>query len=272
MHIFISYPAEESARAERIAVALRAEGHTTFWDRRDLSPGAAFHQRIRAAIQECDVMVYLMTPRSVSEGSYTLTELKLAEAKWPRPQGYVIPVMAQPTPLREVPAYLSAATVLIPRGDLVGETVAAVATHGRPDRSRELFSLLRSMEIVYAGLQLYNFYRLDLWPPTGADWPLTVLWLGPPLVSVYLYIALALPTRRRWLAATTVSCIALFFALAGSNGVFEALAKGPVGGYLTPALDALIWLAACLSQTIALMCCWKLRTHFRCRSLMSFSA
>jgi TIR domain len=127
MRIFLSYPSVQRATAERLAHALEAEGHEVFFDRHDLDPGEAFHARIRAAIDSAEAMVFLLTPDSVRAGSYALTELELARARWPRPSGHVLPVMLAPTPVADLPAYLSTVTILQPRGELVAESVAAVA-------------------------------------------------------------------------------------------------------------------------------------------------
>jgi hypothetical protein len=134
MKIFLSYPSVQRPLAERMALALEAEGHEVFFDRHDLDAGEAFHQRLREGIGTADAMVFLVTPESVARGSYTLTELDLARQRWRRPSGHVLPVMMAPTPIAELPAYLAAVTVLQPQGEPVAETVAAVARLG-PDRS-----------------------------------------------------------------------------------------------------------------------------------------
>lgn len=127
MKLFLSYPSAQRPLAERLALALEAEGHTVFIDRTDLAAGEAFHQPLRDAIAKADAMVFLVTPDAVNPGSYALAELEIARARWRRPSGHVLPVIVQPTPIAALPAYLSAVTLLEPRGDLVGETVAAVA-------------------------------------------------------------------------------------------------------------------------------------------------
>jgi TIR domain len=133
MRVFLSYPSVQRTTAERLAHALEAEGHEVFFDRHDLDAGEAFHARIREAIAKAQAMVFLLTPQSVRAGSYALTELELARERWPRPSGHVLPVMLVPTPVAELPAYLSTVTILQPRGEPVAETVAAVARLG-PDR------------------------------------------------------------------------------------------------------------------------------------------
>jgi hypothetical protein len=127
MKVFLSYPSVRRDLAERLELALEAEGHEVFMDRSELKAGEAFHQRLREAIQAADAMVFVVTPESVAPGSYALAELEIARQRWRRPGGHVLPVMASPTPIAALPAYLSAVTVLQPRGEIVAETVAAVA-------------------------------------------------------------------------------------------------------------------------------------------------
>jgi hypothetical protein len=127
VNIFLSYPSAERTLADRLRLALEAEGHEVFFDRSDLDPGQSFHERLRKAIHSADAMIFLITPASVAAGSYTLTELGIAEEQWRRPAGHVLPVMVAPTPIAALPPYLSAVTVLQPLGELVAETVAAVS-------------------------------------------------------------------------------------------------------------------------------------------------
>jgi tetratricopeptide (TPR) repeat protein len=130
--IFISYASEQRAAAEEIALALRGEGHQAFFDRSDLPEGDAYNARIREAIRACDLLVFLVSPESVSEGRYTLTELRFAEEKWPSPAGHVLPVMVRATDAAAIPAYLRAVVILRPAGSAAAEVVAAVERLSKP--------------------------------------------------------------------------------------------------------------------------------------------
>ncbi len=127
MKLFLSYPSGQRALAERLTLALEAEGHEVFIDRADLKAGEAFHQTLREAILDADAMVFMVTPEAVASGSYALAELNIAQQRWRRPSGHVLPVMVVDTPICALPSYLSAVTVLQPRGEAVAEIVAAVA-------------------------------------------------------------------------------------------------------------------------------------------------
>ena len=132
MDIFVSYASEQRAVAEEIALALRGEGHEVFLDRSELPEGDAYNAGIRKAIAACDLLVFLLSPESVSAGRYTLTELKFAEEKWRAPAGRVLPVMVRSTDTATMPAYLRAVVILRPAGNVPAEVVAAVDRLTKP--------------------------------------------------------------------------------------------------------------------------------------------
>jgi hypothetical protein len=124
--IFLSYSSPQSEAATRIELSLKGEGHSVFRDRSALPPGESFDARIRAAIEESDLFIFLISRESVLEGHYTLTELKFAEQKWGHPAGHVLPVLTEPIPKQAIPEFLRAVTMLQPRGDLAAEVAAEV--------------------------------------------------------------------------------------------------------------------------------------------------
>ena len=126
MKLFITYASEDRPIADELAVRLRTEGYTVFLDRDNLPEGEGYDAQIRAAIVSCDLYLFLISPRSVQPGRYTLTELKFAREQFPNPRGRVLPVMIESTPFGDIPPYLGAVTVLQPQGNLVAETVAQV--------------------------------------------------------------------------------------------------------------------------------------------------
>lgn len=119
--IFLSYPSDERDTAERLNYALVDQGHDVFFDRADLPAGYEYDQRIVSAIAESDLIVFLITPTAVTPGRYTLTEMELAEERWPKPSGRTLPIMLRPTDLAAIPAYLRAVNIYTPRGDAVAE-------------------------------------------------------------------------------------------------------------------------------------------------------
>ena len=131
MDIFISYSSKYRDLCERLQLSLDAEGHRCFVDRTELEPGQPFDAELREAIAKCDVFIFLVSPESVATGSYALAELNLAQQRWRHPRGRVLPVIVAPTPMASIPQYLKAVTLLQPRGELVAETLAAVAKMGK---------------------------------------------------------------------------------------------------------------------------------------------
>jgi hypothetical protein len=125
MKIFLTYASEDKATAESIAFSLRDRGHTVFLDRDDLPPGESFDQQIERGVNDSDIFIFLISPDSVAEGRYTLTELMFARRKWRSPNNRVLPVMARKTPRERVPTYLKAVTILEPEGNVAADTSAA---------------------------------------------------------------------------------------------------------------------------------------------------
>lgn len=134
MRIFLSHASENRARAEEIALALEAGGHDVFFDRHDLTGGEDYHSVIRQRIRAADLFIFLISPHSVAERGYSLSELKLARERWPRAGDGVLPVMLEPTELETIPAYLRSVTFFQPEGNAAAEIAAHLA--GRRRRRR----------------------------------------------------------------------------------------------------------------------------------------
>jgi hypothetical protein len=126
MKIFLCHASEDKATADSIAFSLRARGHQVFLDRDKLPAGASYDQQIERAVKASDIFIFLISPESVAQRRYTLTELEFARHKWPSPNAHVLPVMVRMTPLEQVPAYLKAVTILEPVGNVTAETSATV--------------------------------------------------------------------------------------------------------------------------------------------------
>ena len=134
MRIFLSYASQDREAARAIELGLREQGHDVFFDRDDLPAGQEFHNRIRTAVEESDLVVFLVSPDSVDAGSYTLTELEIAEKSWTHASGKLLPVLLRPTPRDTMPSILRSVTVLHTDGNVAGSVAAAVH---RLDRSRQ---------------------------------------------------------------------------------------------------------------------------------------
>ena len=126
MKIFISYASEDRDVAEKVDLALFGAGHHTFFDRESLPPGGDYHGKISLEIKESDAFVFLISPESILSGSYALTELKQAKAKWKHPKGFVLPVLVKKVSI-DIPPYLQAVTILEPEGNIPAEVIIAIA-------------------------------------------------------------------------------------------------------------------------------------------------
>ena len=138
MRIFLSYASPDRALVEPIRYALAEQGHDIFFDREDLPPGAEFDSRIRAAIERCDLFVCFITPNTVDAGSYTLSELTIAQRVWQSPSGRVLPVMLAPVPFDHIPAYLKSVTLLEPAGNVTASVADAVYQIARMRRRQQM--------------------------------------------------------------------------------------------------------------------------------------
>jgi hypothetical protein len=127
MRVFVSYASEQHDLAKRIALALHDVAREVFFDRHALAAGEEFNASIRRAVLRSDVFVFLASRDALRAGAYPLTELGIAERRWPHPAGRVLPVLVDGTPVSELPPYLRAVSALVPQGDVVAEVVDAVA-------------------------------------------------------------------------------------------------------------------------------------------------
>lgn len=126
MIVFLSYASEQRDAAEQVNFALAGSGHEVFFDRESLPAGDDYHRRIRQAVEDSDAFVFLISPASVAEGCYALTEMKFARQKWPDPRHRVLPVMIEKTAYARLPNYLKAVTVLEPEGNVPAEVAAEI--------------------------------------------------------------------------------------------------------------------------------------------------
>lgn len=138
MRIFLSYASPDRALVEPIRYALAEQGHDVFFDREDLHPGEEFDSRIRTAIERCELFLCFITPSTVDAGSYTLSELAIAQRVWPHPSGHVLPVMLATVPLDQIPAYLKSVTLLEPVGNATASVADAVHQKARARRRRQV--------------------------------------------------------------------------------------------------------------------------------------
>lgn len=159
MKVFISYAGEDRATAEKVHYALTNAGHDTFFDKRNLPPGADFHKRIQGAVEASDIFVFLISKFSVEPGSYTLTELKYAEDKWPRAADGLLPVLLSSVDFASIPAYAQSVTVYDPRGSVAGEVLHEIEKRVKQDQELKQ-TKLRQLAIEEAARKKQRRLRL----------------------------------------------------------------------------------------------------------------
>lgn len=123
--IFLCHASEDKPAVEPVQLALASAGYEVFYDRQSLPAGADYQARIRAAILQCDLFVFMASPASVAPGRFTLTELRFARERWPSPVDRVLPVLIGALTPSQLPPYLQAVTVLTAEGNLAAEVRAA---------------------------------------------------------------------------------------------------------------------------------------------------
>lgn len=173
MRIFLSYDDTRRDVAERLALGLRAAGHRVFFDQDSLPAGTSYDDRIRNAVLNSHLFVFLVSRESVQKGAYALTELEIAEQRWPHPTGRLLPVLLDETPITALPPYVRAVSVLQPQGDVVGDTLHAVARlYGelrRKNLRRMGGSIAGVLALVAVVMVFANPFGSD--PPDGANIP-----------------------------------------------------------------------------------------------------
>ncbi|HET9963068.1 MAG TPA: toll/interleukin-1 receptor domain-containing protein [Nitrospiraceae bacterium] len=166
--IFLSYAHEQRTLVEEIYWALCTRGYEVTFDRSSLNPGEEYHRAIQKAITACDLFVFLISPESVNQGSYTLTELQFAKEKWKNPSGKVLPVGVIPTDPTGIDPYLRAVTIFYPQGNIAADVAARVTAlvEGLPQEPTDLGptdDLQRERIATYRGL--WNLTKLlPKWP------------------------------------------------------------------------------------------------------------
>ncbi len=155
MKLFLSYAHEDRQIAMRAAQALEAEDHRVFIDEHDLRQGDPYNQRIRDAIEDSYGFVFLISPDSVLQGRYTLSELEQAVKKWRPAQGHIFAFFARPT--TQLPDCLPATTIERTDGPLPAKIAEVIAKSkfGSPRKAK----ILAAQSLIRAVRSLDNAIR-----------------------------------------------------------------------------------------------------------------
>lgn len=172
MRIFLSYPSQDRALVEPIYLALRAQRHSVFFDRTDLPPGEEYDIRIRKAIEASDLLIFVLSPDALDAGSYTLTELGIAQKTWAHPAGRVLPLILRPIGLDWIPPYLKSISLLEPEGNVAAAVADAVHRIALARRRALLTTVVKGLAVaavVGVGAYLWWANRQPAQETTGQD-------------------------------------------------------------------------------------------------------
>ncbi|WP_175492191.1 SUMF1/EgtB/PvdO family nonheme iron enzyme [Nitrosomonas sp. Nm34] len=160
--IFFSYASEDREQARAIYHALRDQGHTVFFDRTDLPAGEEFHNHIRTAIEASHLFIFLLTIKAIDAGSYTLTELEIAQKCGIR----VLPIVPDAIDFALIPTALKSVTLLQPNGNVAASVAAEVARIARTWRRRRVKQIVTGVTLV-AAFSIGLFYGQKFFTKRG---------------------------------------------------------------------------------------------------------
>ncbi len=127
MKIFLSYAAADRALAEQVRLLLVQAGHQVFFDCTSLSPSEDYSESVRAAVDDSEIVILLVSPDSIAPNSSALTELEYARARQRSGKLRLLPVRLRDTPWDNIPTELKRFHFLDPQGDLAAAVLAAVS-------------------------------------------------------------------------------------------------------------------------------------------------
>src|SRR5262245_20189823 len=167
MRIFLSYASQDREPAESIYLALRDQGHRVFFDRAALLAGEEYHNRIRAEIEKTHLFIFLFSPNAIDAGSYTLTELDIAE----KAKRKLLPVALGKLDAAQLPGCLEAVTCLQSEGNLAAAVAAEVRRIARARWCRriKIAAIAAAIVMIVAIVVFYEMSRPHKNEITGRD-------------------------------------------------------------------------------------------------------
>lgn len=124
--VFISYAREDVEAASTITANLEAEGYHCFFDIGKLNPGTNFHGKIIDHLEAADILIFLISPDSITKESYAMWEVSVFRASNPSPNDCTLPIMIRDTKINHIPPYLTAVTILDPGPHLASSVILAI--------------------------------------------------------------------------------------------------------------------------------------------------
>jgi WD40 repeat protein len=215
--VFLSYSRKDAPFAARLVTALNERGLDAFIDKKDISPGEAWQERLAALILSADAVVYVISPDSVAS-KICSWEIETTEAQHKK----LAPVLYRVVPDSDIPPRLARLNFVFLRDSDdfetgVSELVTAVETdidwireHTRlGELARRWHDAQPRSEGLLRGQQLTAAERWRDARPKGA----------PPATDEQLAFISAsrrgATQRQRWAIGGAIAAAAIAFALAG---------------------------------------------------------
>jgi hypothetical protein len=162
MRIFISFANEQSRVAESIYRKLLAADYEVFFASDDIRASEEYDDRIRREVAEADRMIFIASRESLTEGKFTLTELRMFSEKWPDPTGRVMTVLLDDVSYDNLPPYLGAVTSAFKAKGNIPSEVAATVVSRWPLRNKRwgLWGMIAASVIVVV-VVVFLFTKTD---------------------------------------------------------------------------------------------------------------
>lgn len=113
MLAYISYPNEFRAVAEALDSELRRRKIDTFYDRKEIIPGADWQDTIEININKAYVFVVLYSPEAANTSNYYLREIQLIQAVCERSSQRVLTVIFDQTTPSDLPEFFKQRQILV---------------------------------------------------------------------------------------------------------------------------------------------------------------
>lgn len=136
--VFIAHASENKDVAQDIFYSLSRNGMEVYLDEKSLKTGEQFHTALKELILDSDYFIFLISPDSISDNSYCLTELEYAEERWTQNEKGFIPVMIEEVETAHLPGILRQSNFLRPKGNVTAEVVAEILSQEQGSSISEL--------------------------------------------------------------------------------------------------------------------------------------
>ena len=98
LKVFLCHAHEDKAVVRELYERLRKAGMRPWLDEEDIAPGEEWDQAIRRAVHECQIVLVLLSPKSLDKAGYVQKEIRFAldrADEMPEGRTYIIPVKLQ---------------------------------------------------------------------------------------------------------------------------------------------------------------------------------